>query len=86
MQGGNSDASGSDVSGGNSDASGSDVSSSSSSSDSATSYETVTLHVSPEQAARLTASQSKGTIWLSLRNQTDAGSSGDIASSTFDIL
>ena len=86
MQGGNSDASGSDVSGGNSDASGSDVSSSSSSSDSATSYETVTLHVSPEQAVRLTASQSKGTIWLSLRNQTDAGSSGDIASSTFDIL
>lgn len=72
--------------GDNSDASGSDVSSSSSSSDSATSYETVTLHVSPEQAARLTASQSKGTIWLSLRNQTDAGSSGDIASSTFDIL
>lgn len=72
--------------GDNSDTSGSDVSSSSSSSDSATSYETVTLHVSPEQAARLTASQSKGTIWLSLRNQTDAGSSGDIASSTFDIL
>lgn len=72
--------------GDNSDASDSDGSSSSSSSDSVTSYETVTLHVSPEQAARLTASQSKGTIWLSLRNQTDAGSSGDIASSTFDIL
>lgn len=76
------------VSDANTQAAGSDGSSSdaSSSGASATTYETVTLHVNPEQAAKLTASSSKGVIWLSLRNQTDAGSSGDIVSSTFDIL
>lgn len=71
-----------------SDDSASDSSSSndSSGSDGSTTYESVTLHVDPEQASKLTASSSKGTIWLALRNQSDAGSSGDIASSTFDIL
>lgn len=49
-------------------------------------YETATLHVSPEQATKLTAASKKGMLWLALRNQSDNGTYGEISSSTYDIL
>ncbi len=64
-----------------------DSTSSSSSSSSNTTYETVTLHVSLEQAATISAAQqSKGTFYLALRNQSDNNSAGDISASTYDFL
>lgn len=49
-------------------------------------YEMVTLHVDSEQAAKLSAAGSKGTLWLALRNQSDNATNGEIASSTYDAL
>ncbi len=60
--------------------------SSSSSSNSDTAYETVTLHVSPEQAAKLSAAAKKGTVWLALRSQDDTSDAGEADASTYDFM
>lgn len=65
------------------DDSSSDSSSSSSSEDV---YETVTLHVSVEQAAKISAAeQGGGTIYLALRAQDDNSSPGENTATTYDF-
>lgn len=70
-----------------SDSKASSNSSDGSSSSSKATYDTVTLHVSVEQAAEISAAvQGKGTIYLALRNQSDNSTLDETNASTYDIL